>query len=139
MRGAPQAVGGVGASPGRAMLVPWPGPSTTSAPAAVTETLPRSTNTPKTPAFGPAKNRVPRTAINPKVLRILHRQRWGADRPVEEDWSRLEGDGATCINQKMVNSQARQFPDAKRRIGAKMHGEARRWSSADSVFDKQRR
>src|SRR5215470_18635981 len=57
--------GGVGAAPGRSMLVPCPACNTTCLRAAVTDTLPRSTNTPNTPLLGPAKKRVPRTAIRP--------------------------------------------------------------------------
>jgi hypothetical protein len=73
MRSGLQGAGAVGAAPGLAMLVPWPPRSTTRVPAAETATLPRSTNTPKTPALGPAKKRVPRTAIRPKGVRICIR------------------------------------------------------------------
>ncbi len=61
---------GAGAAPRRAIMVPWPARTRTVVPAAETATLPRTTNTPKPPAVGPAKNCVPRTAIRPKEDRI---------------------------------------------------------------------
>ena len=70
MRGSRQGAGVVGAAPGLAMLVPWPARTVTRLPATETVTRPCSTNTPNTSLLGPAKKRVPRTAINPNVLRI---------------------------------------------------------------------
>src|SRR5215468_620589 len=73
MRSAPHGAAGVGAAPGYATLVPWPGRSSTRDPAAETTTLPRSTNTPNVPALGPAKKRVPRTEISANGLWIDRR------------------------------------------------------------------
>ncbi len=61
---------GVGGVPGETTSVPSPSRRITCCPAEVTATEPRTTNTPKRPLLGPAKNRVPRTAISAKGLRI---------------------------------------------------------------------
>ena len=120
MRSGLQGAGAVGAAPGLAMLVPWPPRSTTRVPAAETATLPRSTNTPKTPALGPAKKRVPRTAIRPKGVRICIRAGGGAGRPVEQDRSGANRDFPARIHQETIYGHARLLSDPQRRIPAEM-------------------
>ena len=105
MRVSPQFAGSVGGRPGIAMLVPLPSVTSTCRPAAVTRTRPRTTKTPNTPALGPAKKRVPLTAIN------ANGERTEMSRPfcvftVEQHGAALKFQDASSIDDEAVHPHA---------------------------------
>ncbi len=82
MRAAPHWAGGVGSAPMCKRLVPCPATSSTALFTPTTVTAPRATKTPNMSLLGPAKKRVPRTAISPNGPRTAT-----SLRPLLASWS----------------------------------------------------
>ena len=106
MRSGAHRLTGVGGVPGEVKSVPSPSRRTTCCPTEVTVTEPRATNTPKRLLLGPAKNRVPRTAIRAKgyvfdradslncMRRFKGKNEWERQRSVTEKPAPIAGTAA---------------------------------------------
>lgn len=121
------------------MLVPWPARTVTRLPATETVTRPCSTNTPNTSLLGPAKKRVPRTAISPNVLRICTLEgvlRAGRSNSIPPE---SEIDLAARIDEIAVDGEPRPLAQLERGVAAETHGQPRVRPGADLVAHEQRR
>ena len=107
------------ARPGRAILVPRPLVTATAVCTPTTVTAPRSTKTPNTPLLGPAKKRVPRTAIRPNGERTVTSCRAAAVLVVVvQHGTAVQHQHTARIHQEAIDAQPRFRAEPHLRRGA---------------------